>query len=228
MNQVRYARSGGSSATVVDAASRDRFTEGVFLAYVDEELPHADQDDADDWAQLNLLAGGAPEFTIAELGFDVTGDPYQLALLVGLDISDRVEVTYTPQTTSGAPIVRSAWVAGIAWTVTAAGVARCTLTLASASRYNFLRFGDSDATLDIAGFAPGLTPVFTGGRYVAVAGELVVVDDWQAMADQCVYRFDDLAQLGDEFPDPQVGAFVYRADRGFVFFNGTTWLRPTG
>lgn len=219
-NVVRYSRAADPDDVfeVVDVDAQARFTDGLEVTLDARGLPHADQGDADDWARLNLLALATPDTMIRSVTFEP--DAAELAdVLLDLEIGDRVQVRWSPPG-GGEPIEQDAWVAGVEHSVSLAGVAwTATLTLASASRFNFVQFG---AQLDVTGFAPGLPESFTGGRYVPVDGELVRVGEWQAMADQSLYRLDSLG----EFPSPPTGAFAYVGGRGFRFFNGTKWLRP--
>lgn len=254
LNRITYARTGEAESTIEDEGSRDAYTGGVFWSETFTDLPHRYQADADDWAQLTLLSQATPELWVSEVVLQMRGNPALQQAVLGLDIADIIRIVVPAPRGNGDPIDRIALVRGVKWAKTRGRNWTCTLTLASASRYNFLRYDDPDATLDVAGFAPAIDGWFTGGRYdaeatalldddtgdilldddtdlpllVESANELVPVSDWQMLADQCVGVYDDLAQLGAEFPAPHVGAFVYRKDRGFVFFNGTTWLRPVG
>ncbi|NDD85924.1 hypothetical protein EBZ38_16815, partial [bacterium] len=100
-----------------------------------------------------------------------------------------------------------------------------TLRLGSAARYRFFTFDDVElaqldrwALTDAAG-------TFTGGRYVATAGNVVPRSDLNRLADQMVIVVDSGADLVAQIPSPTAGRVAWRKDiKKLTVYNGMSWV----
>ncbi len=227
-NGIIYSLPAGVVTEIYDDVSISKYSDGVPITLEVTNLPHSTQALADDWATLTLRVLSVPEFRIEELGVIPSADLSMASTVLDLDIGDRVEVVFTPPG-AVAPVTRSCWLRGVSETVTDGSTLwRVTYRLASAERFQFVTFDDPIlGALDTWILAPNADASFTGGRYVAVAGDLVSSVALNRLQDQMVQVFATLADAQAAIPSPTTGMQVQLTspfDRRY--WNGSSWIRP--
>ena len=224
VNQVQYALAGSPTVTTLtDNASVTKYTADVAASLSATELPFSTQAAADAWASLALYVLSEPELRVDSLSVLPRASSALVGPTLALDVSDRVNVVLSP--IGGGTFSQSCWVRGISHTVSADRTWSTTLRLGSAARYRFFTFDDVElaqldrwALTDAAG-------TFTGGRYVATAGNVVPRSDLNKLADQMVMVFDSAAARSAAIPSPTEGMVSYRRDvKKVQVYNGTTWV----
>ncbi|NDD85814.1 hypothetical protein EBZ38_16255 [bacterium] len=221
---MQYALAGAPTVTTLtDNASVTKYTADVAASLSATELPFSTQAAADSWASLALYVLAEPELRVDSLSVLPRASSALVAPVLALDVSDRVNVVLSP--IGGGTFTQSCWVRGISHTVGADRTWSTTLRLGSAARYRYFTFDDVElgqldrwALTDAAG-------TFTGGRYVATAGNVVPRSDLNRLADQMVMVFDSAAARSAAIPSPTEGMVSYRRDvKKVQVYNGTTWV----
>lgn len=225
LNRVIYALAGSSTVTTLsDTGSAGKYTNGLYSTLTVTDLPFATQALADSWAQLVLYVGADPELRVDTITLLPRGNTAMIAALLALDIASKVTVIINPM--GGGTITQSCWVRGISHEVTADGVWRCTLSLQSAARYQFLTLNDAVLGQLDRWSLTDAGGTFTGGRLVAVAGQAIARSDLNRLADQMVMVFPTLSAASAAIPSPTVGMQV-QITSPFErrYWNGTSWAR---
>jgi len=225
INRVIYALAGSPTITTLsDGSSAGKYTAGLYSTLNATDLPFSTQALANSWAQLALYVGADPELRVDTVTLLPRGDTSMVAALLALEIASKVTVIINPM--GGGTITQSCWVRGISHEVTADRVWRCTLSLQSAARYAFLTLDDAVlGQLDRWALAD-TAATFTGGRFVAVAGQAVCLADVNRLADQMVMVFASYAAVVSGVTSPTVGMQA-QITSPFErrFYNGTGWIK---
>jgi hypothetical protein len=224
INRVIYGLAGSPTITTIsDGSSAGKYTAGLYSTLNVINLPFSTQALADSWAQLALYVGSDPELRVDTVTLLPRGDTAMIAALLALDIASKVTVVINPM--GGGTITQSCWVRGISHEVTADNVWRCTLTLQSAARYAALTLDDEVLGLLDAWALSVANGTFTGGRFVAVAGQVVIRTDFNKLANQMVMVFSTFAARAAAIPAPTEGMVSYRRDiKKIQVYNGISWV----